>query len=425
MDAQMRDAQYHNAKGSTYLTRFLFTALPKKAYSGTNKENYDKVLELISDEIIDLMHHGVRVGDERFYPICLGVKGDQPALVKSGKFRRSFMNLGANRGCCWECLAGFQDYPFEDVASGAAWESTVGLADPWLANETSPLLRIPCQKYMPHALWKRDPFHAFKQTLGGHFAASVIILFSVDMGLFKVQGQHNDVDTLIGRAFDDFRFFIMSEWHGDGVNHTKAFTRQTLHFPENKKFPYARWKGSDQMLIIRWLRQLVLFGPVVDQFSRSGISMVVSPPQGWNRSFFEAVFLACEASITFFHDLHHEGLWLTPMVADAMANNCLKFCEQYQRLAQLSHLRGVARFHLEPCLHTFRHFSHDIHMAMGKKCSRVFSPSAQTCEMDEDFVGKIARTSRHVHAGSMSRRTIDRYLLRCKAEFESAKEIFK
>lgn len=421
LEARMTRAQYHNAKGSTYLTRFLWTVLPKKSYSQKNSHVYWGLLDLLATECKKLMEEGISVGGEVWFPVCLGLKGDQPALIKSGAFRRSFMNLGAGRGICWECCAGLPGFEFEQCGESPTWAATVGLAPPWVAGQESPLLRIPCQPSLPHGFWKRDPFHAFKQTLGGHFGASTIILFAIDSGLWKIQGQSSDVDSMLERAFGDFRYFVCHEWRGNVVNHTKAFTRQTLHFPDYKKFPYARWKGSDQMLIIRWLRHVLLHGIVLpESITRDGQSLLCFPPKDWQAPFFKGVLDGCNSSIIFFHTLHREGVWWSRELASEMSAECRKFCISFGDLARLSHERGIARYHLEPCLHTFRHFGHDIDVALAAGCDEVLSPSTQTCEMDEDFVGKICKGSRHVHPMATNQRTIERYLLRCHAEFAVA-----
>eukprot|EP00438_Fugacium_kawagutii_P021699 Skav224765 [mRNA] locus=scaffold1604:492403:494175:+ [translate_table: standard] len=416
----MLEAQRHNAHGSTYLTRFLWTALPKQSYSGKNEWVYWKILEMLTNEVCQLMRQGVKIAGETYFPICVGLKGDQPALIKAGKFKRSFMNLAVDRGCCWECLAGFKDFPFEDTSATPKWSDTVGLVAPWDPTDPSPspLLKIPCQPDVPHGFFKRDAFHAFKQTIGGHFGASIVVLFAIDFGLWTIVGQSRDVDTLFQRAFKDFEFFVRFEWRRSVMNHAKSFTRQTLHFGDHKKFPYARWKGSDTMLIMRWLRQLVLGGPVRDDISRDGVCLIQNPLKANQSPFFQAVLEGCEASINFFHALHRGGVWLDKPVAMSMSQNCRKFCDAYNTLALLCHNEQLARFHLEPSLHTFRHFACDIDQVLDRGCQKVLSPATTTCEMDEDFVGKVCRISRHVHAKSMCARTIDRYMLRCRAEIK-------
>lgn len=420
LEKRMTASQCTNSMGSTYLSRFLFTALPKKSYTQKRGYVYWGVLDLLATECQELMEGGVKVRGEEYFPICLGIKGDVPALVKCGAFKRSFMNLGLHRGICYECCAGMKDFPFEDIGQSPAWIGTVGLVPAWVEGEESPLMRIPCQPSLPHMFFKRDPFHCFKQTLGGHFGASTIVLLAVDFSLWKVEGEPADVPSMFDKAFLDFRFWVKHEWRGKVVNHMQGFTRQTLHFADYSKFPYARWKGSDQMLIVRWLRSVILNGVVFEHsMCRDGLSLLHSST-AWQVPYFEAILQVCNAAIAFFHLLHREGIWLSKQTAMDMASHCKKVCSAFSALARLCHQRGIARYHLEPCLHAFRHFAHDLEDCVDRGCEYTQSPGTHTCEMDEDFIGKICTGSKHVHALAMNKRTIDRYLLRCHAEFSKA-----
>ena len=414
-ETRMTQAQMHNARGSTYLTRWLYTALPKKTYGGKTNKTYEKVLDLLAKECRDLMLNGVTIQNETWYPCCLGMKGDQPAVIKSGKFRRSFMNLGFNKGCCWECCAGISDLPFEEVSLFPKWEKTIGLCDPWTVDDPSPLLQIPGYGINAHQFWKRDPFHAFKQSIGGHFTASLIVIFAVDFGLWKVPGLSGAADELLDRAFQDFRYWICFEWHGRTTNHVIGFTRALLHFSDMKQFPYCRFKGSDMMLIVRWLRFVIQNGVYLPgSVLRTEKKILDDTSDEWQKKLFEAALKGCEGSLLFFHTLHNEGIWHFQPTAKNMAMECFKFCLAYQSLATLCHEKHMARFHLEPSLHTMMHF----YVELARAGPVSLSPAISTTEMDEDFVGKICRTCRNTHALSTTRRCIDRYLLRCHHELE-------
>lgn len=85
----MTRSQCHNQSGSSFLSRFLYTIIPKKWYSKKFSFVYDKVLEKLAAESRKLASTGVK----GWYPICLGVKGDAPALAKAAHYTRSFLNL--------------------------------------------------------------------------------------------------------------------------------------------------------------------------------------------------------------------------------------------------------------------------------------------------------------------------------------------
>lgn len=176
------------------------------------------------------------------------------------------------------------------------------------------------------------------------------------------------------------------------------------------------------MLLLRWLRQVVLQGPVIPEAMavRPGTNLVTSPPQPSQKVFFENILIGSEAALEFFHLLHTGGLWLRREQALQMAQACRRVCQTYAALARAAHEIGLPRFHLEPMLHTFQHFEADILSAVAKGCSRMLSPVVSTCEGDEDFVGRVARCSRNVHGKKEAtcKRTLDRYLLRCHFEFQ-------
>ena len=416
------EAQVHNSKGSTFMTRFLLSVLPKKMYTGQKEHVYELFLEMLAKEISGLMETGIMANNGRWYPVCLGCKGDQPALVKTGHFDRSFRNLAKNRGCCWECLAGFDGYSFADTSVGAAWRSTLGLLNAWPADDPSPFLQIPCNSTEPASFWRRDPFHAYKQALGGYFTASAIVMLACDMKLWRDPGGSFEVVYMLTKAFRDFQAWCKHEWKGHVTHHMNMFTKEIMHWPRYDKFPYARWKGSDMLLLVRWIRCVILQGPLLEgMLLRPGVSLISRPPEPWQKDVLSAMVDHCEGAVNFFHTLHRGGLWLKPATALEMAASCRRVCQSYSVLASLCHGRKLARFHLEPCLHHFQHFEVDLVQAVQKGSYRVLSPAASTCEADEDFVGRICRGARCVHGKTeaTAKRCMDRYLLRCHFEFDA------
>lgn len=85
----MVSAQMHNQRGSSLLSRFLYTIVPKKVYTKKFAYVYDRILDKLASEICALASEGV----DGMFPICLGVKGDAPALAKAGHLTRTFQTL--------------------------------------------------------------------------------------------------------------------------------------------------------------------------------------------------------------------------------------------------------------------------------------------------------------------------------------------
>ena len=121
---------------------------------------------------------------------------------------------------CPQCLAGLDDVPYEDFSWSPLWKPTVGLTHPWPVDDPSPLLQIPGLGVNQQDLFRKDPFHIFKQTVGGHWVASTIVLL-LDLGYWSRPGQSNQADTLLEFAYEDFNHFVKKEWTGHNVANIK------------------------------------------------------------------------------------------------------------------------------------------------------------------------------------------------------------
>ena len=128
------------------------------------------------------------------------------------------------KGICPECLAGLDDCPYEDVRKCPAWKPTEGLEKPWDPQDPSPLLEIPHREFSPHLLFRKDPFHVYKQTIGGHWVASCVVLL-MDLGYWSRVGQSTQADVLLEFAYEDFNFYVKHEFQGRHVANIKNFTK--------------------------------------------------------------------------------------------------------------------------------------------------------------------------------------------------------
>ena len=410
----MQASQQHNGKGSTYLSRMLLTLLPKEQYTKRNAHVYTTLLQTVCDEATSLLEDGVLVGGAglKYFFAMVACKGDAPALAKAGGFCRSFLNLG--NPMCHECLAGSPGVPFEDCRPSPTYERTIYRTRPWMAP--TPLGMIPGNPQAPESLFTRDPFHVYKQSIGGAFVASSIVLLG-ELGYFN-SGDQNNFDTIMERMFQDFVFYIKRELRC-GNNHVKHFTRTNLHFPRAQSFPYMRIKGSDIMLLTRWLRHLVLHG--ANSAEGRTRSMIDNPLENWQKPILEAISRAAAGAIRFFHILHTNGLWLDRGLGRHQGESALQFAAQYSFLASQCHGRGLHRFSLVPSLHYMHHFWIDAKRKLANESALLLSsPALANCEGDEDFIGKVSRISRHVHPSVTNRRTLDRYLV--KLHFVFAEE---
>ena len=409
----MTEAQRHNASGSTYNSRYLYTVLPKKVYK--KNDLLDSMLDKLASECIELMGEGVHAGSQKFYPVCLGLKGDAPMLARVGNLTRSFSHMGQDKGCCFECLAGERGFNFEDVRLSPNWEPSLYSRRPYV--QASPLLRIPSQ-LVPEKFYKRDPFHTFKQSIGCSFLSSSIVVLC-ELGYFP--GESEAVQAVLTRAYEDFAYWTKKEWSGRTMQSLKNFTKDLFHWPRKEAFPAGRFKGGDCMLMLRWLQHGILNGFLVqgsDPLSRPNRNLVRNPLEDWHGPFLQHMLDACQAALMFFHTMHRSGIWLSRAATREMGLNAAKFNQSFSALAGLCHSRSMPRFHLVPALHAFHHFYMDTkkQLAIRPRVKVTMSPAVANCEADEDFVGKVARLSRKVHARSTNQRTLERYLVKMWCE---------
>ena len=413
----MTVSQCHNAKGRTWDTRFLYTVLPKKVYKAKGQGILEKLLHKLALECVQMMQEGVSLGGRTFYPICLGVKGDAPMQAKLGAFTRNFQRMGRNKGCCFECKAGLDPYCFEDVRLAPAWEETIFAQRPY--TNPSPLLQIPACPSAPEGFFKRDPFHVFKQSIGCTFLSSSIVLLC-EFGYFP--GESESVLEQLNRAYDDFALWVKVEWPGKSMQSLKAFTKDLFHWPRIAAFPAGRFKGSDAMLMMRWIEHAMLHGFVdmqAENPQRSGRSPLHVPLEPWHAEFMEQILKASSAGVRFFHLIHRGGLWLPRDVELEVGYCSAQFTQAFSRLAKLCSTRSMPRYHLVPSLHSFHHFWIDSKRATRDPSVKFcLSPNTSNCEANEDFVGKVARLTRKVHARSTAARTIQRYRIKLWCEWQ-------
>lgn len=203
------------------------------------------------------------------------------------------------------------------------------------------------------------------------------------------------------------------EWDGHQVANIKMFTRAILHWPKIRTFPYGRFKGSDTMLMIRWLARLVQKGIwVPGSNARQGYNLADRPREDWHRPIFQYLLKGCIAAVQFFRILHNQGLWLSRQNAHLLAQHCYDFVSSYSMLARVCHAHSLRRFMLEPSLHYFHHYAIDIIHRLDAGDKYLLSPNADNCESDEDFVGRLARLSRCCHAATTTQRCLQRYKIK-------------
>lgn len=242
-----------NLVGNTFLTHYLFCAMPIYLYNECPEAFY-MMLDIQAEEFKNLFETGMVINNRRFFICCLGVKGDSPYISKAGMMERSFTrrptrpsSKKAATGICHLCLAGKEDFevdvPFEEYGVELpGWLPTVGLVKPW-ANP-SPLLKIPFKHGVESAeFFHFDLFHNWHSGMGKYYIASAVI---VCMELINLS-----IDGAFEFLSEDFMAYCRKKKESP---YHKKLTKSLFGVEGSfKDCPDAAWsKGDFTRLLCQW-----------------------------------------------------------------------------------------------------------------------------------------------------------------------------
>ena len=128
----------------------------------------------------------------------------------------------------------------------------------------------------------------------------------------------------------------------------------------------------------------------------------------------EPVFRTIHAGLKhingFMRAIYEQPLWVEPNDAANIAQMGLGFMRALNLAAQQALDLQRPRFKIQPKVHLFAHLVHGMFLASQSGATSL-NILAHSCQMDEDFIGKISMQSRHVSIRSVHCRTIQRYCL--------------
>ncbi|CAK9057240.1 Uncharacterized protein SCF082_LOCUS30742, partial [Durusdinium trenchii] len=201
--------QAHNSLGHSFLTHFLFTAVPHSVYSADSTAVLGGVLKEMAQNLCSLFWDGVEVNSQRYHVALVGVKGDAEFHVEAAELLRSFYTVGTvnNLLMCPECHA---DDNFSDVSDRPVWLGSVGQSVPWDPASPPPLAVVPfsADGEYPAFLYKRDMFHIIKHGVGREACASILLMLAYN-SYFDSPGDLRNLPERLSRKGADVTLVLM------------------------------------------------------------------------------------------------------------------------------------------------------------------------------------------------------------------------
>ena len=172
-----------NFLGKSLITRFLFSVMLTRVYSGKQKKNKPlyRMLEHLAIDLNNTFRDGIRckVGgeDKTLYLVPLAMKGDWPALVKCGELKRHHLRdvstKSSGAGICHLCLGGQESHEWHDVSYNNMKRMRIDCPPPW-SNEPHLMRHLPVGEPYKHLFFRIDLFHTLHKGVFGDIAANAI-----------------------------------------------------------------------------------------------------------------------------------------------------------------------------------------------------------------------------------------------------------
>lgn len=397
-------AQKTTVKGNSFLHHFPLFVLPSWIHH-THPRALMCLLEIMSSSFKRLFYEGFTTPSGKHYCVAVtAAKGDlkwfrKIALERCWE-RQAFVR---SQQCCHECLAGEDDKPFEDLSESPSWAPSAFVQRPWsttpVCNET------PFCPSAPEKQYKKDLFHLTKVGIYRDLSGSCL-LWLVYKGYY---GTHGTFDQKLHAAHSMFRLFCSTTGK---VAALRSFTRTLFNFPRLNSFGWANTKGSDTMLILKFLIvQCSTFAntPLAPGHVRMLLLMT------------ETCRAATEASSL----LTRHNMWFSTRCAMNITAALTKFLNGYALLAAASVNDVFNGFSMKPKLHLVKHIQLEYHQNLEDLHEVFYNIMCQNCEGSEDFIGRVCRLSRRLDSRLLGERVLSCCLLKSAILHRRLKKLHK
>ena len=256
-----RDSLGLNFVGPTWSTQFLFTTMMRTVYN-KHPQALEKIVEIFAEDMSMCARQGVASilhPEKVYYAVQLGTKGDLPALIKLGSFKRTYSRVPKTAhsrtecaGICHICDAGKEGQNpvlFEDLSPQPGWVNSCYVNPPW-NQEPRMLMGQLLEPSRPSFFFRLDIWHNFHCGVARVWLASCFIVLC-NLGIIL----GGSVDQRFKNLTDLYREFC-------GRNrlsmHIVEFTRDNLGFDSEASWPVGKWnKGAASTHMMLFLEQFL------------------------------------------------------------------------------------------------------------------------------------------------------------------------
>lgn len=350
---------------------------------------------------------------QRYFACCIGSKGDMKHQMQLGNLNRSYHTMSGKQksGMCSLCLAGTDGVPFTDCANNPQWLQTLYAVKPW--DNTPPLGLLPFNAQAPEKMYTLDPFHLFKVGMGRDICGSSIATLA-RLGHFDDPNAPDEslaFPSRLERAHKSFELWCLANRCKAGL---RSFTVQFFNIANKSSSPWTNSKGSDTMLMLRWLLWLV---------SLLLLTRGDSPPE--HVQFFKLLKHTIESAQSMFHIMHSHPLWIKRSCGRLLYTRCMLMLRGYKALARRTMTLQIGGYRLKPKFHGLHHVAQFVKDALQRGAPLLLNPLCFACEPNEDTVGRICRLSRKLATRTLTRRLLQRHFLKKGALLRRSKDIRK
>ena len=397
-----------NFKGHSYTSRFMLCAISKAGYTGKNAHVFDLMLKTVGKDLARIAETGVQDrSGQGWWAFCLGVVGDWPFLAKCG-LERSFHNVPKHkgpdgaarrvcRGICHLCNAGMPHVDYEQInTSQPQWGATLLQDSPF--NGPNPLERIPHAQGELATLFRFDLFHCWHLGVSKNYLGSMLCLLADQEAASTV----------------DARFEMMTQsyisWCAANRKqpHTKKISKD--HVSWSKGYPTGTWhKGELSTSLMLWVEARFLAESA--EWSGKEPMLVKAGEAG----------VAINTALRL---LSASDAWIPAPQAKLIAQYGLRFLRRYASLAQDAHARNLRHWLIMPKAHAVHHLFLGL-LWDSERGPAAMNPLLFSVQMDEDFIGRGSRLSRHVHTARVEDRVVTRYLQAMYHEYVEARYLIR